>query len=89
MLEYISSLNKEFTEEDYYYIREYVNGWYLKLAKRSLRVGNKRQAKLFLSKAKQTKLYRRKYISCIKNLYLPTLVNNILTGIWKKIKSLN
>jgi glycosyltransferase involved in cell wall biosynthesis len=86
LLEYISSLNKEFEEEEYYYIREYINKWYLKLAGRCLRVGDKRQAKLFLSKAKQTKLYRRNYLSCIKNLYLPDPMNNILTGIWRKIR---
>ena len=86
ILEYINSLDKELEEEEYYYIREVVNKWYLKLAKRCIRIGDKKQAKQFISQAKATKLYRHIYTRRKIDLYLSYPLINRLAGIWRKIK---
>ncbi len=86
LFEYISSMDKEIEVEDYY-IKEYIYGIYLKMAKRCLRSGDKSKARQFISNAKETKLSRRMYIKRKMDLYLTHPMINILADIWSKIKN--
>ena len=85
LFEYFDSIDKEFDEEMYYYMKEYVYQKYLLIAARYLRTKDKRMAKLYIAKAKETKLNKRLYILGKLALYLPDPLLNVCIGIWGRI----
>lgn len=86
LFQYITSLDKEIEEEEYFYIREFVYLRYLWSAKRCLRTGDKKRARIFISKAKGTELFKNKYIRYKKRLYLSYPVISSLFILWRKLK---
>jgi glycosyltransferase involved in cell wall biosynthesis len=85
LFDYIKTLNKEIKAEDYFYISEFVYEKYLLIAGRYLRTGNKKMASLFIEKAKETRLFKNKYLRGKLALYFPYPLFRIFAGIWRKI----
>ena len=85
LFEYYDSLNKVIDEEKFYYMKEYAFHKYLLISARYLRNGDKRNARLYLSKAKDTKLKKRLYRAGRLALFFPNPLLKIFIEIWNKL----
>lgn len=74
LFDYIKKSNIVLEEQTAYYVNEYVYKKYLSRATQCLRVGKKGEAEEFIFKAKNTKLFKKRYLKLKVIKYFPTSI---------------